>query len=56
MDEMYRRNDFRSWFDDVGFIYLIVIVLVALIFLLKDIGSVAVDNDSPVEQANILVY
>lgn len=49
---MYRRNDFRSWFDDVGFIYLIVIGFVALIFLLKDMGSdtIIVDRNAFPEQ------
>ena len=29
----YRRNDFRSWFADVGFLYVIVALLVTLCFL-----------------------
>lgn len=33
MDE-YRRNNWKSWFADVGFIYLIVVGVVSVIFLL----------------------
>ena len=29
----YRRNDFKSWFADVGFLYVIVVLLVTLCFL-----------------------
>ena len=29
---VYRRNDFKSWFADVGFLYVIVTVLVMLCF------------------------
>ena len=29
---MYRRNDFKSWFADVGIIYLIVVGFVTLVF------------------------
>ena len=29
---VYRRNDFKSWFADVGYLYIIVTVLVILCF------------------------
>ena len=29
---VYRRNGFRSWFEDVGYLYIIVTVLVVLCF------------------------
>jgi len=32
-----RRGNFKSWFTDVGFLYVIVIVAVGLIFFLKDL-------------------
>lgn len=52
--DMYRRNDFRSWFDDVGFIYLIVIAFVALTFLLKEMSSdtIIVDRNAFSEQTS----
>ena len=37
---MYRRNDFKSWFADVGFIYVIVGLVIScsmLIFALIDL-------------------
>jgi hypothetical protein len=34
--DMYRRNSFKDWWEDMGFIYVIVVVFIALIFLLKD--------------------
>jgi hypothetical protein len=32
--DTYRRNDLKSWFADVGFLYLIVAAFVVLIFAL----------------------
>ena len=31
---MYRRNDFKSWFADVGFIYVIVGLLISCSMLI----------------------
>ena len=35
--DMERRENFRSWFTDVGYLYIIVVVVVGLIFFLKDL-------------------
>lgn len=32
-----RRENFRSWFTDVGYLYIIVVVALGLIFFLKDL-------------------
>lgn len=32
--KMYSRNSLKSWFADVGFIYLIVVGILGVIFLL----------------------
>ena len=34
--EGYRRNNWKSWFADVGFIYLIVVGVVVVSFLLLE--------------------
>ncbi len=34
--EGYRRNNWKSWFADVGFIYLIVVGVVIVSFLLLE--------------------
>ena len=34
---MYRRNNFKSWFLDVGFIYLVVVGFVVLVFAFKNL-------------------
>ena len=33
----YRRNTFHEWFSDVGFIYLLVIAVVALVYFLQNV-------------------
>jgi len=32
-----RRENFRTWFSDIGYLYIIVIVAIALLFLFKDL-------------------
>jgi len=32
-----RRENFRSWFGEVGYLYLVVILIVALAFLFRDL-------------------
>ena len=34
---MYRRNNFKSWFLDVGFIYLVVVGFVVLFLTFKNL-------------------
>ncbi|MBT4499677.1 MAG: hypothetical protein HOC74_18260 [Gemmatimonadetes bacterium] len=34
-----RRENFRSWFNEVGFLYLVVILIVSLIFLFRDLKT-----------------
>ncbi len=34
-----RRENFRSWFGEVGYLYLVVILIVALVFLFKDLKT-----------------
>ncbi len=36
--DMYRRNSCKNWWDDIGFIYAIVIVFITAIFLIRHIG------------------
>ena len=36
---MYRRNNFKSWFADVGFLYIVVALFVGLAFLLAILMS-----------------
>lgn len=35
----YRRNSFRIWFFEVGFLYLIALALVVVFFVLKEVGK-----------------
>ena len=35
--DMYRHNTFKDWWQDVGYIYVIAIVFIALIFLIRHI-------------------
>jgi len=37
-----RRESFKSWFKEVGFLYLAVILIVALVFFFRDLKT-----DSP---------
>jgi len=37
MDPQHREN-FRTWFRDVGYLYLIVVVAIGLLFFVRDIG------------------
>jgi len=34
-----RRENFRSWFNEVGFLYLVVILFVSLVFLFRDLKT-----------------
>ena len=36
---MYRRNNFKSWFDDVGFLYVVVALFVAVVVLVPTLAS-----------------
>jgi len=37
--DMYRRNTWKDWWEDVGFIYAIAIALVVAIFVLSDLAQ-----------------
>ena len=43
--DMYRRNDFKSWFADVGFLYVVVAAFVALIFALGSLHRAALSPE-----------
>jgi len=34
-----RRENFRTWFGEVGYLYLVVILIVSLVFLFRDLKS-----------------
>jgi hypothetical protein len=44
---MYRRNNFKSWFLDVGFIYLVVVGFVVLVFTFKNLRSESIVSNAP---------
>ena len=50
MMNMYRRNDFKSWFADVGFMYVIVSAVVGLVFLLSVLISFLLPSTRVVER------
>ena len=43
---MYRRNDFKSWFADVGFIYLIVVGFVTLVLSVGSLRHLSISTGS----------
>ena len=49
MDDMYRRNTLKDWWDDVGYIYAIAIALIAVVFLLKDVAQTMSSLPAPPE-------
>ena len=48
--DMYRRNDFKSWFTDIGFLYLVVILVVILVFLLTGLTTLFSVDDLSVRR------
>jgi hypothetical protein len=46
---MYRRNNFRDWLADVGYLYLIVIGFVLVVFLARgvDRSALTIERDVP---------
>jgi len=42
---MYRRSDFKTWFADVGYLYLVVVAFVVLIFLFKNLERTTISWD-----------
>ena len=62
--DVYRRNSFGSWLADVGWLYAIVILLVALMFLFPSLSKLPFafgirsghDYRSPASGSRILVH
>ncbi len=46
-----RRDDLRTWFAEVGYLYLLVALLIVVVFLVKDLHHTTVSVDSPVSGA-----
>lgn len=50
------RQGFRGWFSEVGYLYLLVILLITVIFFVKDLGHqvTSVQSLDPVSRNQVL--
>jgi hypothetical protein len=56
--DMYRRNTWKDWWEDVGYIYVIAIALVVAVFFFQDLAQTmsGLPSDPGVSVQNTSVY